>query len=186
MRRVIRDWLSGCCRYLAPEGETVLEVGSLQVEDGGGQELADLRPLLPGRTYLGVDLRNGPGVDRVMDAHALALADNSVALVLCIDTAEHIERPWEACREFWRVLRPGGWAVVATVFRYRVHDYPADYWRPTPQGMTVLLRDFDTVWVGADERDNPVSVVGVACKGLVDLPPGLSEGWPYSIRGGQS
>lgn len=163
MRSEVRQWLASFADTLG--SGPVLEVGSLQVRGGGGVALADLRPLFPGRAYLGVDMRAGPGVDCLMDAHALALPDCSVGTVLCLDTLEHIERPWQAVHEMYRVLRPGGWCVLATVFAFAIHGHPCDYWRPTQQGMAVLLQDFATVWTGGDGGDMPRTVLGRGCKG---------------------
>ncbi len=41
--------------------EPIVEIGSLQVP--GQEGFADLRPLFPGRCYVGCDLRPGPGVE---------------------------------------------------------------------------------------------------------------------------
>ncbi len=49
--------------------EPVLEVGSYQV--AGQEEIADLRGLFSGKDYLGIDLREGPGVDEVADVENL-------------------------------------------------------------------------------------------------------------------
>ena len=74
----------------------ILEVGSYQVEDQ--EDIADLRPLFPGRPYVGLDMRPGPGVDLVGDVEALPQADASVGTVLALETFEHV-------RHFWKRLR---------------------------------------------------------------------------------
>lgn len=184
MRNSVRNWLAAVAPHI-PRLGTVLEVGSLQVPGGGGAGLADLRPLFPKREYLGCDMREGPGVDLVADAECLPLADESIGTVLCIDTAEHIAHAWRACREFHRVLVPGGWALVVTVFRWSVHDHPADYWRPTHEGMAVWLEDFATVFVGGEQQHDPETIAGLGIKGLSEIPSAVAAPWPYSItRGG--
>lgn len=184
MRRHIRDWLATVAPHI-PDLGPVLEVGSLQVHNGGGPELADLRPLFPGREYLGTDMRPGPGVDQVMDAESLPLRFGSIGTVLCIDTIEHVAHAWEACREFHRVLAPGGWAIVVTVFRYDVHDHPADYWRPTHEGMAVWLERFESVFVGGEGRDSPETIAGIGVKGPCDFPGSVTGHWKHGIlRGG--
>src|SRR5262245_59609970 len=70
----------------------VLEVGSYQVE--GQRPLSDLRPLFPGRAYVGLDARPGPGVDLVGDVEDLPQPDASVGTVLAVCTFEHVPRFW--------------------------------------------------------------------------------------------
>ena len=62
----MNQFLRGVARALAESftlPDPILEIGSYQVE--GQDELIDLRGLFPGRPYVGVDCRPGPGVDCV-------------------------------------------------------------------------------------------------------------------------
>ena len=59
----------------------------------------DLRPLFAGRDFIGTDIREGPGVDRVEDLRALSFADGEVGTALCLDTLEHCADPIAAARE---------------------------------------------------------------------------------------
>ena len=47
--------------------EPIVEFGSMQVEDG---QPNDLRPLFHGLSFIGTDMRAGPGVDRIEDLRA--------------------------------------------------------------------------------------------------------------------
>jgi SAM-dependent methyltransferase len=49
-----------------------------------------------------------------LNREPLAYADNRFALVTCAETIEHLERYREAIREIYRVLKPGGIAVITT------------------------------------------------------------------------
>jgi len=60
MRPTIRRFVDAVAQTL-PIGEPIYEFGSYRVE--GQEELADLRPLFPGKEYIGCDLRPGLGVD---------------------------------------------------------------------------------------------------------------------------
>lgn len=150
--------------------EPIYEFGSLQVEGQGGY--ADLRPMFPGREFVGCDARPGPGVDRVMDLHALQIPDESAGTIICMDTLEHVERPWEACQELHRVLKRGGVMVLVLPMKHQIHAHPNDYWRFTQEGVKVLLGQpgakFDTVVTGqVGEWDFPESVAAVAWKGVL-------------------
>src|SRR2546426_285957 len=84
--------------------EPILEIGSFQVP--GQEEIADLRGLFAGKSYLGIDVRAGPGVDQVADVESLPLADASVGSVIAMNTFEHVPRFWRGFDEIYRVLRP--------------------------------------------------------------------------------
>src|ERR1700712_5003820 len=73
--------------------EPIVEFGSLQVEPG---QPNDLRPLFPGRKFIGTDFRPGPGVDQIEDLRRLSFADGEVGTALCLDTLEHCEDPMAA------------------------------------------------------------------------------------------
>jgi SAM-dependent methyltransferase len=124
----------------------ILEIGSRHVP--GQEELVELRGLFPGRPYVGVDVRPGPGVDCVADVEALPWADGSAGTVLALNTFEHVPRFWRGFDEVYRVLRPDGALVVSCPFYFRIHNHPADYWRFTPQALEVLLEKYPSRIIG--------------------------------------
>jgi SAM-dependent methyltransferase len=143
--------------------EPVVEFGSLQVEP---DQPNDLRPLFEGRSYIGTDVRAGPGVDRIEDLRSLSFADSEVGTALCLDTLEHCADPLTACRELHRVLRDDGVCVISSVMFFPIHGYPHDYWRFTPDGFRILLEPFEDVWVeGVGHPELPTQVIGIATKG---------------------
>ena len=161
MQELIRSFVADLARAVALE-EPIVEFGSLNVDP---EVDADLRPLFPGREYVGTDIRPGPGVDRVEDLRALSFADGEVGTALCLDTLEHVADPLAACREMRRVLRPGGVCVISSVMLFGIHGYPSDYWRFTPEGFRLLLDGFDEVWVaGIGDPGIPTQVLGVGAK----------------------
>ena len=163
MRPIVRDFVAAVAREL-PLGEPIVEFGAFQVP--GQEEIADLRPLFPGLEYVGVDMRPGRGVDRLLDLHDITLPDGYAAVALCLETLEHVERPQRAVEEICRVLRPGGWAAFSSTMCFPIHEHPGDYWRFTPGGLRSLLRPFPNVWVGWAGRDDfPHTVIGLGFKG---------------------
>jgi SAM-dependent methyltransferase len=124
----------------------VLEVGSYQV--AGQEGFADLRAFFPGRPYVGLDRRPGPGVDLVADVEALPLADASTGSVLALGTFEHVAHFWRGFAEIARVLRPGGALLVACPFYFHIHAHPNDYWRFTPGAFELLLADYPSKIIG--------------------------------------
>jgi len=71
--------------------------------------------------YIGVDVVRHPGLSpdaafhrADLDREPIPLPDGSADIVVALETIEHLEAPWEFCRELSRVLKPGGWLVVST------------------------------------------------------------------------
>jgi SAM-dependent methyltransferase len=124
MRKSIRRFAELVARTWELPGP-IYEFGSYQVE--GQEKMLDLRPLFPDTEYVGCDMREGPGVDKVLNLHAIDLPDNSVATVLSFDTLEHVEDPRLAMQEIHRILQPGGVVVITSVMDFPIHEFPYDY-----------------------------------------------------------
>jgi SAM-dependent methyltransferase len=162
MREEVKAFVASVALRLEPPGP-VVEIGALQTP--GQEGYADLRPLFPGRDYLGCDLVDGPGVDRIEDVRALSFADGSIGTLLAVDSLEHVADPQHAVAEMHRVLSPDGLAVVGTPFVFPIHHHP-DFTRFTPEGMARLLSAFPAVAVfSVGDAQWPHTVVAVASKG---------------------
>lgn len=168
MRPLIRQFVQIAAETL-PIQEPIYEFGSLQVP--GQEGFADLRPLFPNKEYVGCDMREGPGVDKVLNLHHLDLEPESAGAVLMLDTLEHVEFPRKAMEETYRVLRPGGICLISSVMNFPIHEYPHDFWRFTPQGFKSLLAPFpESFYDFAGDEAFPHTVVGFGFKSSqVDL-----------------
>ncbi len=157
-------FLNGVARALAETFDLpgpILEIGSYQV--AGQEEIADLRSLFPGKPYVGLDVRPGPGVDLVADCQDLPHADASVGTVIAMNTFEHVPRFWRAFDEARRVLRPDGALLLSCPFYFHIHSFPSDYWRFSPEAVELLLEDYPhrlIGWHGPPKR--PASVWALA------------------------
>ena len=175
MRQVVKDFAVIGARIL-PIAEPIYEFGSLRVP--GQETFADLRPLFPGKEYVGADMREGLGVDKILNLHDIDLPDDSVGTILCLDTLEHVEYPHKAMQEIYRVLKPDGIAVISSVMYFRIHDYPHDYWRFTPEAFRSLLKPFTSTFVSfAGVETFPHTVVGIGFKGESIPMPELSAAY---------
>lgn len=54
------------------------------------------------------------------DAHRLPFRDESVELVIASEVMEHLNDPASAAGEIWRMLKPGGRAVVSTPYKEKI------------------------------------------------------------------
>ena len=173
MRQVVKDFASIAASNIVC-AEPVYEFGSLQV--AGQEAFADLRALFPGREYVGADMREGLGVDRVLNLHNIELPHESVGTVLCLDTLEHVEYPHRALEEVYRILKPDGLVVISSVMNFHIHNFPNDYWRFTPEAFKSLLKPFSGSFVGcAGKPLFPHTVVGIGFKGIIPDLSGLNR-----------
>jgi SAM-dependent methyltransferase len=156
------------CAAALPLAPPVLEFGSFQVQEPCQEGLNDLRPLFTDMDYVGTDLREGPGVDVLMDAHDAGARTGSIGTVLLIDTLEHVEFPHRALEEVHRILSPRGAVILSSVMDFPIHEHPNDFWRFTPQGVKSILRPFPDALVDSlGEPDFPHTVVGIGLKRAV-------------------
>ena len=143
--------------------EPIIEIGSFIVP--GQEELANLRPIFTGKTFIGCDMREGNGVDKIENVEGLLLDDGSVGTVLILDTLEHVENCFKALDEIYRVLKDDGIVIMSSVMDFPIHDYPSDYWRFTPEAFKLLLKKFPIKVVGSQGNpDHPHTVYAIGIK----------------------
>jgi SAM-dependent methyltransferase len=162
----MRDHNKAFCSLVAQTFECpgpILEFGAYQVE--GQEGYADLRGMFPGKTYVGCDMRPGPGVDRVEDVTAVSLPSESAGTVLCIETFEHVFEVRKAFDEVFRLLKPGGLFVITSPLNFRIHGYPDDYWRMTPNCLRRQLVSYAARLSGSQGYHAfPHTVMGIGIK----------------------
>ncbi len=103
------------------------------------------QPLFPGKRYIKQDMQDfDPScIDIVCDVGDMkAVHDESMGLVLNLESLEHLSHPQRAIDEIYRVLRPDGLLILGTVMHFKIHRCPKDYWRFTPDGLELLLSRF--------------------------------------------
>src|SRR6266480_4576929 len=135
-------------------GKRVLEVGSA---DRNGS----LRPIIESyhpREYVGIDVEQGPGVDRVAEAGQIAhlFGEESFDLVVSTETLEHI-RDWRgAVSNIKRVCKRGGVVLLTTrSIGFPYHAYPHDFWRYDPDDLRTIFSDMEVVTLERDSEITP-------------------------------
>lgn len=178
MRNSVKQFAKMCAENL-PLIEPIYEFGSLQVPSQVG--FADLRGYFPNKKYIGADMQGGPGVDMLLNLHCIDLPSESVGTVLILDTLEHVEFVRKAIDEVYRILKPNGVLVIASVMNFPIHDYPHDYWRFTPEAFRSLLRPFKSSFVDfVGEVSFPHTVVGVGFKN--SIPDNLANDFKAKLQ----
>jgi SAM-dependent methyltransferase len=95
-----------------------------------------------------VDYFSGPKVDIIDDLTKLnSIESNSVDNIFCSDALEHVIEPWNAIKQFHRVLKNDGILFVTVPFIWHFHGHEiqkenwksrVDFWRFTPQALESL------------------------------------------------
>jgi SAM-dependent methyltransferase len=130
--------------------------------------------------YVNLDLT--PGENTVVGdiTDCPQLADASYDVILSVDVFEHIDKPWLAAAEMQRILAPGGLVYTSTLFSWRYHPCPIDYWRYTPEALESLFDGLITLDKGFDltERRRDVR------KKAKDDPMAVDAlgGWRENVR----
>lgn len=81
-------------------------------------------------------------VDYNYDIKDLKFKDETFDIVVCNAIIEHVERPEKAISELRRVLKTGGKIYIEMPFNQPYHPSPQDYWRVTPEGLRLWMKDF--------------------------------------------
>jgi len=96
--------------------------------------------------YDALDVGGGPGVTVVADAEdRSAVAAGSVDTVLLFNMLEHCRDPRRVADNVHAWLRPGGSCLAMVPGAQRLHDFPRDYGRPTPDGLATLFAAFEEI-----------------------------------------
>ena len=111
-----------------------------------------------------------------------AIKSQSFDIILAVDVFEHLKEPWKAAKEIKRLLKPGGVVIIITVWSWRYHPVPIDYWRFSDDcleflfdGLTCLDKGFD----GSERRKN---IIGFSTDGSDNAPIDELKGWRENWR----
>ena len=97
----------------------------------------------PGAKVTILDINPTSGADIIADITSCReIPDNSYELIVCTEVLEHTLAPWQASREIYRLLKPGGIACVTTPCNFMIHVPSPDCWRFTEQGLRELFKYF--------------------------------------------
>ena len=105
------------------------------------------------------------------------IPDESFDIVMSSDVFEHIDRPWLAAAEIARILKPGGLAITRTVFAWRNHPCPIDYWRFSAECLEFLFSDLECLEKGYDLSERRDDQPGFWPSGQDSVPVDQLGGW---------
>lgn len=137
-----------------------------------GAGLENYSSLIPSvNDLITTDVILTPSVNSVADAHDLPFSDDSFDSYVAIEVLEHLRSPKKAVSEIYRVLEPGGVAILSIPFLFRIHGDPNDFQRLTRSGLQLLFEDFADVEVAEfGNRSHVISdLITTASKFLIPL-----------------
>ncbi len=93
--------------------------------------------------HIGVDHaqteHNVGNIDVFASSYDTTLPDASADTVLCTFVLEHLERPQDAIREMYRILKPNGHLILGAPLFWHLHEEPRDFYRYTKYGLEYLF-----------------------------------------------
>ena len=136
------DWIGEVNKKYRIVPELILDVGSKETNGSP-------RHLFPNSNYLGIDIRAGQNVDRVLSVYDLAktFQKNCFDAILCLHALEHFVNIWEDVDQMNFVLRKGGYFYVAIPgLGFPKHEGKSaggakDYWRATEDAVCEMIMD---------------------------------------------
>lgn len=91
--------------------------------------------------YTGIDMREGPNVDRVMrNPYKLPIKTHQADVIVSGQAFEHIEFFWLSWLDMVRATKPGGYIFLIAPSRGPEHRFPVDCWRFYPDAYRALAR----------------------------------------------
>lgn len=137
-KRLLRSAFETFYREMLTAGDRLLPASGIELELGSGAGfLKTMR-----QSVITTDIRRGPHIDRVIDAHGMDLCSGSVRCIYAINVFHHLRDPDLFFGELKRVLKPGGGCVLvephcgaASAFVHR-HLHSDEIFDPLMQGWT--------------------------------------------------
>jgi len=124
------------CKNIFDDNTIIIDVGSYNV-------CGTYRNTIPPRwEYKGVDIKDGPNVDILMDdPKKIPLDDSFADIVISGQCIEHCKTPWILVREMSRILKKGGHCFITAPATWWEHKFPVDCFRYYPDGMRSLMEE---------------------------------------------
>jgi len=122
----------------------VLDVGA---DDGGRY-----RGLFPCDEYITMDVNAEKGVDVVGRAEKIPLHDGEFDSIVCTQVLEHLNLPFDAVKEFYRVLKTGGHVLLTAPQMNELHEEPNDFFRYTKFGLIDMFENVGFKTVAYEQR----------------------------------
>jgi predicted SAM-dependent methyltransferase len=103
--------------------------------------------------YTSIDLNSDLAIEK-QDLTKLNITDNSYDAILCYHVLEHIIDDKKAMKELYRILKPGGWAIIQSPFEKNLEKTFEDFSITSPEDRKKVFGQNDHVRIyGLDYID---------------------------------
>lgn len=147
MHHESHEAMAAFVRQYVPEAVRVADIGSYDVN-------GTFRDLFEHCSYTGLDIAEGPGVDRL-----ITLADwgtETYDVVISGSTIEHVADMAQWARNAISITKPGGLLCIIAphgLSGWEEHFHPLDCWRIWPDGMRWLFQETEILDCRNDDKD---------------------------------
>lgn len=120
--------------------KNVLEVGSCDTNGSLRELVVKFGP----SQYIGIDMREGKGVDKICRAEDIIyeFGKEKFDVVISTEALEHIEDWKKVISNIKNICKPGGVILITVRSRgYKYHGYPYDFWRFELEDMANIFSD---------------------------------------------
>ena len=130
----------------------IIELGSYDVNGSLRTLIESFGP----SKYIGIDLKNGPGVDLICDVKDLIkkFGEESFDIVISTEMLEHIKDWRDAISKIKHICKPGGIILITTRSKgFKYHSYPHDFWRYEPKDIKYIFSDCNISVLERDDKE---------------------------------
>ncbi|MBU2540564.1 MAG: class I SAM-dependent methyltransferase [Candidatus Omnitrophica bacterium] len=122
------------------EGKRIIEVGSFD-------ENGSLRPFIESlnpREYIGIDIKEGPGVDMICSVEEMVekFGRESFDIIISTELLEHVRDYKRGIANIKNICKLGGTVFITTrSYGFLYHGFPSDYWRFEASDLEYIFSD---------------------------------------------
>ncbi len=122
-------WRQANWKFVESQVNT-LSSEAILLDVGAGR--GDFSAIFAGRKYLAIEIYPYPEIDLVCDLNlCVPFRENTFDLVTLLNVCEHVPEPKTLLTTIFRLLKPGGQAIITIPFLLKIHQAPVDYARYT-------------------------------------------------------
>jgi|SRR3989344_1589194 len=111
------------------------------VLDAGSGEIRRYKDFFKFDKYLTLDIRPNGGADIIGSVENIPLENGSIDSIISTQVLEHVKNPAKAVREFYRILKSGGYCLITAPQLNELHEEPHDYFRFTKYGLEEIFEN---------------------------------------------
>jgi len=138
-------------------------------------------------TYEVTDLEEGEDIDYPGDIHdPSTLPKEYFNTIICVQVFEHLKNPQRAAKILYQSMKRSGVLLLTAPFINPVHYVPTDFWRFTPEAITMILIDsgfeVEVIDFGGNSLVSTGSLLGMVQEDFTDAELQRKDPvYPYNI-----